>query len=335
MASTRARDLIQKMLTFSRGKHGEARALSLSPVIKECVKLLRSTLPSTIDLQTDIAAELPAVRFDPVQAEQVLMNLCINARDALKGPGTIRVTVKATEVDGICASCRGPVSGSMVEVAVRDTGAGIAPEVAERIFEPFFSTKEIGKGSGMGLSTVHGIAHEHGGHILLESAPGKGATFRVLLPAIAQSAAEVEHPARRAPRRRPKASLSGRVLVVDDEEMVGEFMGDLLQSWGLRTTVKNSAIDARELVTKNPRAFDLILIDQTMPQLTGVELAREISALRPELPLILYTGYSESLSATDVERAGIRALIQKPIDPSVLLPLLKSHLPGKRAARGA
>ncbi|HXV07131.1 MAG TPA: PAS domain S-box protein, partial [Burkholderiales bacterium] len=170
VASTRARDLIQQMLTFSRGRRGEPRALALPPLVKEAVKLLRSTLPSSIELDTELSVEVPAVLLDPVQVEQVLLNLCINARDAMSGAGQIRVRVGTVDDRGrTCTSCRKPLpSGRLVELSVRDTGSGIRPEVIDRMFEPFFSTKEVGKGSGMGLATVHGIVHEHGGHVIVD-----------------------------------------------------------------------------------------------------------------------------------------------------------------------
>ena len=326
VASTRARDLIQKMLTFSRGQRGERQTLSLSPLIKESVKLLRSTLPSTIVLQTDIVADVPPVQVDAVQLQQVLLNLCINARDALGGAGTIRVLLRSAELDTSCASCRGPVHGRMLALSVRDTGSGITPEVMERMFEPFFSTKEVGKGSGMGLSTVHGIVHEHGGHIVVESHPGQGATFRVLFPPVTEEGPEVERLRAPAVRRRTRTTLRGHVLVVDDEETVGQFMNDLLRGWGLQVTVQRSAIEARNLILRDPSVFDLVLLDQTMPKLTGLELAAEISVSCPDIPVILYTGYSESLNSEELDRARVRGLIKKPIEPEMLLDLLRTHL---------
>jgi PAS domain S-box-containing protein len=182
----RARDLIQQMLTFSRGQRGEPRPLQLAPLIKETVKLLGATLPSSIEFATRLENDAPQALLDPVQVEQVLMNLCINARDALQGSGRIEVRLSAATHDGqACASCRQAVTGRYLELCVSDSGPGITPAVLERMFEPFFSTKEVGKGSGMGLATVHGIVHEHGGHVLIDSAPGQGARFRVLFPPLA------------------------------------------------------------------------------------------------------------------------------------------------------
>ena len=281
LASTRARDFILKMLTFSRGQRGEREMLSLAPLIKESVKLLGSTLPSTAELETELAEDVPAVQVDPVQFQQVLLNLCINARDALSGAGTITVSLRIVESDANCASCRAHVQGRMVALIVSDTGSGISPQVMERMFEPFFSTKEVGKGSGMGLSTVHGIVHEHGGHVVVVSRPGHGATFHVLFPAVAESALEIAPSPPRAMQHRAPVKLSGHVLVVDDEETVGAFMHELLQGWGLQVTIRHSAIEARELIISDPSAFDLILLDQTMPKLTGLEFATELSSSFP------------------------------------------------------
>jgi PAS domain S-box-containing protein len=332
LASTRARDLIQQMLTFSRGQRGEPRPLALPPLIKEAVKLLRSTLPSSIELETELGGEVPATLLDPVQVEQVLLNLCINARDAMSGAGSIRLRVRSIDGHGLtCTSCRKPVPlGRLIELSVRDTGSGIRPEVIDRMFEPFFSTKEVGKGSGMGLATVHGIVHEHGGHVVVDTALGSGTEFRILFSPLAQDGYEAVVAAQKhGAHRRPASRLSGRVLVVDDEQMVGEFMGDLLAGWGLEVTVSSSAVEARELFAQDPARFDLVLTDQTMPRLTGLELARSMLALRPDAPIVLYTGYSDDLSAEHIHQAGLRAMVRKPVDPATLFGVLRSHLPAQ------
>jgi len=333
-ASTRARDLIQQMLTFSRGQRGEPRPLSLPPLIREAVGLLRSTLPATVEIETALDGEAAAVLLDPVQLEQVLMNLCINARDAMQGTGTLRVEVRALKtIDCTCASCRKHVQAQdLVEVAVHDTGSGIRPEVLERMFEPFFSTKEVGKGSGMGLATVHGIVHESGGHVVVETTPGNGTRFRILFPALAQATGRVGEPVRaRAGGRKTPTRLAGRVLVVEDERLVAEFMGELLKTWGLKVTVKTSPLEAYELVAGDPGRFDLMITDQTMPKLTGLELACRVTALRPELPVILYTGYSENLEEEELSRCGVCALVRKPLDPAVLMSALYANLPAGKA----
>jgi PAS domain S-box-containing protein len=324
-SAQRARDLIQQMLTFSRGRRGAPRVLALPPLIAETAKLLRPTLPSSIELDTSLEDNVGAVRADPVQIEQVLLNLCINARDAMAGEGTIRLAVRNARGQGnVCTSCRQKLAGSFVELSVRDSGPGIAPGVVDRMFEPFYSTKEVGKGSGMGLSMVHGIVHEHGGHVVVDTAPGKGATFRILLPD-AQEAID-EFRAQRQQSREKKARLSGRVMVVDDESMVLEMMGDLLEGWGLEVTLKASGVEARQAFDAEPQRYDLVLTDQTMPRLTGLELARQIHDARPGTPVILYTGYGEEISDAQLASAGVRALARKPVEPAELLQLLKTHL---------
>jgi len=326
-SGNQARDLIQQMLTFSRGQRGEPRALQLAPLVKESVKLMRSTLPSSIEFDTDLDAPLPSVLLDPVQLEQVLMNLCINARDAMDGAGQLRIGLRQTaRRDAVCTSCRQPVRGTFIELAVSDSGGGIAPAVLDRMFEPFFTTKETGKGSGMGLSTVHGIVHEHGGHIVVESQPGAGATFRVLLRPMSGAAGETgvakAEPAGASDVRR----LKGRVLVVDDEPAVGEFMAELLGSWGLDVTVKSNGVEAEAFVAGDPGKFDLVVTDQTMPKMTGVELAQRLTAQHRGLPIILYTGYAERLTETQTRRAGIRALVTKPIDTGAFFKLVQETL---------
>jgi PAS domain S-box-containing protein len=336
LSSRRARDLIQQMLTFSRGQRGERRPLDLRRVAAESARLLRSSMPSTLELETVSAADVPLASLDRVQSEQVLLNLCINARDALGGHGKVRVSVgRSATRRAVCTSCRAHFDGEFVELAVADDGPGIPPEVMERMFEPFFSTKEVGKGSGMGLATVHGIVHEHGGHVVVESAPGRGATFRVLFPVLRADDQTIEHetlpgyvPASRKP------GLQGRVLLVDDEESVVGFMRELLESWGLEVTARRSGPDARQIFADEPDRYDLVITDQTMPRMTGLELARELAAIRPDLPVILYTGYADGVMDAQVEAAAVRAVLRKPVEPAQLLALLRACLAGVgRAAR--
>ncbi|MGE5088114.1 MAG: PAS domain S-box protein [Candidatus Levyibacteriota bacterium] len=327
-ASLRGRDLIQQMLTFSRGKRGEPRRLDLPSLVHDALKLIGPTLPSSIVLDVDLGRPVPAVSVDPVQAEQVLLNLLINARDATGGAGTIGVRVDLEDrIHGTCASCRKRVEGRYVGLTVRDSGTGIAGEAIDRIFDPFFTTKGIGKGSGMGLSVVHGIVHECSGHILVDSIPGAGATFRVLFPPIAKaradSDAETAVPDAAAPRAAP---MSGRVLVVDDEPMVGEFIGELLTTRGLDVTVKSDPVEAALWFAADPDRVDLILTDQTMPRMTGLELAERATTERPELPVILCTGYGGDIGPNELRRHGVAAMLRKPVEPAALTALIASHL---------
>jgi CheY-like chemotaxis protein len=239
--------------------------------------------------------------------------------------GRIEVRVRSATLrdKAVCASCRKRFRGEFAELSVADSGPGIAPHVLERMFEPFFTTKEVGRGSGMGLATVHGIVHEHHGHILVESGAGAGSRFRVLLPMHAGDA-----PAARSekPASRKKDALSGRVLVVDDESAVAGFMHELLESWGVEATALTSPLGVLERIRRDPGAFDLVILDQTMPGITGMNLAREIAAAHPQLPVVLYTGNSERLEKDELDAAGVRALLQKPVEPEALYEVLRTQL---------
>ena len=324
----RARDLIQQMLTFSRGRRSEPRPIALAPLIRESVKLLRSSLPATVALETDLDDNAPPVLLDPVQLGQVLMNLAINARDAMRLSGEIRVAMRVVgKMAEVCTSCRKTFEGNMVELSVSDSGPGIAADVQERMFEPFFTTKEVGQGSGMGLSTVHGIVHEHGGHVVVENSQGAGACFRVLLPALrSQERGGALPRSATSGAALPRAALFGRVAVIDDEASVASFMNDLLAHWGLEVTTFVDARAALDSIAEGA-TFDLVITDQTMPGMTGIEFARAARSMGAALPIVLYTGYDEGLTTAKVEQAGVAALVRKPIDPSLLLAVLEKHLP--------
>jgi CheY-like chemotaxis protein len=321
------------MLTFSRGQRGRPRPVSLGPLVRESLQLFASSMPSTLELKTQVDGEVPAVMLDPVHLDQILLNLCLNARDAVSGIGTIRVHVGPAHLEEpVCTACRQSAVGDFVELVVEDDGPGIPPEIVDRIFEPFFTTKEVGKGSGMGLASVHGIVHELGGHIVVDTTPGQGTRFRVLFPML--TAAQAEGELAGAEQRGPVRRLQGRVLVVDDEQSVATFMRDLLESWGLDVTVAASAIIAASEVAQNTQRFDLVITDQMMPAMTGTQLARELSRTRPDLAVILYTGFNEGITPEDMENAGLRAVVRKPIDPHELFGLLQTHLPHRPRADG-
>jgi len=328
----RARDLIQQMLTFSRGRRGQPRPVALPALVTQSVRLFGSSLPSTLEIETALDEDVPAVMLDPVHLDQILLNLCLNARDAMSSVGTIRVSVaRAPAGEHVCTACRQSAAGELVELCVADDGTGIAPAVVERIFDPFFSTKEVGKGSGMGLASVHGIVHELGGHIVVDTAPGRGTRFRVLFPALAAGACDSSDAAARC--RSPRPSLCGHVLVVDDERAVGAFMADLLESWSLAVSVVESASEALSLVTRDAKRVDLVITDQMMPRMTGLQLARELAVVRPDLPVILYTGFNEGISPGDIDAARVRAVVTKPVEPHQLFGLLQTHLPCPPAPR--
>ncbi len=331
-SATRARDLIQQMLTFSRGSRGEPRPLRLAPLIEECVKLMESMLPATIQTRFTFAENLPAVMADPVHIEQILLNLCINARDAMAGSGELDISLRQIEcaTPCICASCRKPAAGRYVELCVRDSGIGMSREVLDRIFEPFFSTKEVGKGSGMGLATVHGIVHEYGGHIRVESEPDRGSRFCLWLP-LAKAA---EHVGLNAAAGRPaevaRPVLQGAVLLVEDDSNVREYMVDRLQDWGLMVHACTSGAEALRRLAEHGRTYDIYLFDYTMPGMTGIELARQVRARHAGARPILYTGYGEQLSPEEISAAGIREVLRKPVDIDALRALIEPALVERR-----
>jgi PAS domain S-box-containing protein len=316
----RARDLIQQMLMFSRARRGSPRSASLADIVNGSLPTLAAGLPDGLELAVSIDESAPPVYVDPAQVEQVLLNLCINARDATDGVGRLQISIRPGHVhDAPCTGCRDFANGPFVELVVEDDGHGMSPDIVERIFEPFFSTKETGKGSGMGLAMVHGIVHEHGGHVLVESTPGEGSRFRVLWPLATEAgdgASRSTEPT--APDRLPRPTLSGKVLVVDDEESVGEFMRELLDTWGVEATCVSYPDVALDLFRAAPERFDVVITDQSMPRMTGLELARRLRELRPELPVILYTGHGDGLPDDEVSAARLCALVRKPVDPAVL-----------------
>lgn len=332
-AGQKAQNLIQQMLTFSRGQHGHPRAMDLSDVVGDIADLIRGTFPSTIELSTLTPDTCPQVLMDPVQTEQILLNLCINARDAMPEGGRLEIAVQETQDPGElhCRSCHQTVSGCWLELQVSDQGEGIPETVLERMFEPFFTTKKTGHGSGMGLAMVHGIVHDHGGHILVETDPVTGTRFHILLPPLTTDTSDLQSGSDplSASDLITTRSLAGRVLVVDDEPMVAEYMTDLLKGWGLDTTVSASGMEALEQITSSSQTFDLVITDQTMPRMTGLQLSRQLQHLYPGLPVVLYTGFGEQLTDTDTSEAGVIGLLRKPVDLKALHELLARHLPNR------
>jgi PAS domain S-box-containing protein len=329
----RARDLIQQMLMFSRGQRGSPRLASLATVVQGALATVRAGLPGTVELSVEVDDSVQPVVVDPTQVEQVLLNLCINARDAIDAVGHLGIAVRPLSSAGLsCTSCRKPVTGEFIELVVEDNGHGMGPAVIERIFEPFFSTKEPGKGSGMGLSMVHGIVHEHGGHIVVESTPGQGAKFRVVWPVASDAAANApcEKP-HEAQSRSARPKLEGSVLVVDDEESVGEFMRELLGTWGLDAVFVPRPEEALDLVQADPLRFDVVITDHSMPRVTGLVLARRLRDIRTDLPVILYTGHGEALAEFEVDASRLCAVMRKPIDPALLNQTLARCLAAARS----
>jgi len=324
-ASHKASDLIQQMLTFSRGEHGTPRAVRIPDLLQEFMALMESSLPASVEVELHTDADLPALMLDPGHLEQVLMNLCINGRDAMNNVG--RLTLHAHRVSdqhGICTSCQQPLNGDYVAIRVADTGSGIAPAVMERMFEPFYSTKATGRGSGMGLAMTHGIVHEYGGHVLVQSELGAGTEFTILLPtSLACSSIE---PTAETGSPDHNRRLSGTVLVLDDQTVVSEFMQDLLSEWGLQVEVFNHPERALSYILQHDNADNLLaaIVDYTMPVMNGLEWTRQARSCLPQLPVILYSGYREEIDANACAELGIRKILRKPIDEQEIFQQLQA-----------
>ncbi len=316
-ASERAKDLVAQMLAFSRSRDRDERPLQLQPLIEEDIKMLRSSLPTSIEIQTEIEENLPDVQIDQTQLNQLLMNLCVNARDAMDGKGNIIIRLGWTRgLDTECVTCHKPVQGDWIEFAVTDTGSGMEPEVLQHIFEPFFTTKEVGRGTGMGMAVIYGIMRNHGGHILVETEIGKGTTFRLLFPPAIKKTTVM--PGADQPLVELPHGHGNHILVLDDEPDLGEYLGDLLESYGYRVTVLTDSTEALELFKQSPDGFALLITDQTMPGITGVELVKSMRNVRPDIPVILNTGFSDDIDAKAASDMNIRYL-EKPVIAKILL----------------
>lgn len=320
-AGSRAKELVQQILAFSRQAELEPKPLNITPIVKEALKLLRASLPAFIDIRQDLASEA-TIQADPTHMHQVVMNLCTNAAHAMeKGGGNLTVHLEDVAVSAETAvQVPDLTPGPFVCLTVRDTGHGMPREVVERIFDPFFTTKEIGEGTGMGLAVVHGIIRTHRGAILVESEPGAGTVFKVYFPIIASEKD------RSAPEVAPLPIGTERILFTDDEELQVELGREMLARLGYRVTGFTDCRKALEHLRKNPSAFDLVITDMTMPHMTGDILAAELIAIRPDIAVILCTGYSERVTEENVLAAGIKGFIMKPVVMEELARLIRKVL---------
>jgi len=327
-AAQRATDLARQILLFSRRTEQRRQLVLLDEIVEEALHLLRASLPTTIEIRRRIDPEIPPIEADPSQIHQVLMNLCTNAAHAMRGGGVLELGLTVTDLAPGQADVPATLdAGRYVQLTVRDTGHGMDPGTMERIFEPFFTTKPPGEGTGLGLSVVHGIVAAHGGAIQVDSTPGRGTTFTVYLPVSAAAEPAVAATA--------AADLEGheRVLVVDDDAPVATVTQRVLERSGYRVTTCTSSSDALALLRVDPEQFDLLLTDQTMPNLTGMQLAEAVHALRPDLPIILTSGFAEVPDAAARRALGIRDLLQKPANPRDLATAVRRALDRKSVDR--
>jgi PAS domain S-box-containing protein len=323
--SYRGRDLVKQILTFSRKSGQTRKPVALSAAIEEGLKFLRASIPVTIEIVHEFRAREDTVLSDPTEIHQILVNLCTNAAHAMgETGGTLEITL--TNVD---FKTDNPAFGADIEpgqyaqLVVRDTGVGMEPTVMKRIFEPFFTTKQAGQGTGMGLSVVYGIVQALHGSITVESEPGLGTTFRVMLPVIS---ATLE-----SDRVVSLDDQGGNehILFVDDEELLRESSRGMLERLGYKVTVAQDGHEALKLVSKDPAQFDLVITDQAMPGITGAALAKKLMKLRPDVPVILCTGHSDTVSSESARAAGIREFVMKPFSRREIGTLIRRVLNGK------
>jgi PAS domain S-box-containing protein len=323
-AGNRAKDLVKQILAFSRQSDEQKTHMKIKLVVEDCLKLLRSSLPSTIQirLNTETQEGADTVYADPTQVHQVLMNLCTNAYHAMREDGgTLEVSLVNINIDSNSETSLPDLNpGTYLRLSVRDTGCGMEKEIMDRIFDPYFTTKGKGEGTGLGLSVVHGIVKNHEGEITVESELGKGTVFHVFLPV-----AEIEGEA----EIKEVVEIPGgneRVLFVDDEHATTDVMKKMLERLGYTVKTRTNSLEALEAFQADPDGFDLVITDMTMPYMTGAELARKIMHIRQDIPIILCSGFSEQMNEAKAQKIGIRAFIMKPVIRSELAQIIRDVL---------
>jgi signal transduction histidine kinase/ActR/RegA family two-component response regulator len=323
-AGKRARDLVKQILAFARQSEGEIKPLQVNTIAKEVLKFIRSTIPAAITIKENINSD-SVTMGNPTQIHQIIMNLCTNAAQAMEDRGGIlEVTLNDVAMDNDSSmEAKSLKPGNYLELTISDTGAGIDPEIIDKIFEPYFTTKEQGQGTGMGLAMVHGIVENYGGKVTVNSTPGQGTLFAVYLPVIRQQKEQRTY--------EPEVLPTGteRILFVDDEAPLAKMGSQILERLGYSVTTRISSMEALEMFRAEPDDFDLVISDVTMPDMTGDELAIEMMKIRPDIPVILCTGYSKKISDESAAHIGIKAFAYKPIVKADLAKTIRKVLVGK------
>ncbi len=331
-AARRARDLVQQILAFSRQGRQQRKLLDITPIVKEGLKFLRASLPTTIEIRPEIEEGLGAIEADSTQVHQVLMNLCTNAAHAMEQKGgVLEVSLSRMDMEGASAASAGIGSGPYVRLRVSDTGHGMPQEILRRIFEPYFTTKEPGKGTGLGLAVVHGIVKSYGGGVTVWSEVGRGSVFDIYLPRIDT----VDLSARGYQTESLPLGFRERVLFVDDEEAIVEVGRESLTYLGYEVTARTSSIEALELFREKPDRFDLVITDMTMPNMTGDRLAQELLRIRPGIPIILCTGFSELITEDRAREIGVREFAMKPLVMKDLAKTIRRALGERKRSKGS
>lgn len=322
-ASLRARDVVRQLLSFGRKTDPKQRPVKLVQIVEDELKFLRSSIPTSIEIRQNIQIDTDDTIFaDSSQINQVIINLFTNAAHAMEDTGgVITIGIEKIYLDQISAPFYPDLSpGNYVKLTVSDTGTGIDPEIADRIFDPYFTTREIGKGTGIGLSVVHGIVKSHNGAISVDSEVGKGTTFSILFPVAEQEAVIETEAVEKLP------TGNERILFVDDEKSMAEIGRHRLERLGYKVEAKTNPIEALELFRADPDQFDIVITDMTMPHITGDKLVKEILKIRPDIPTILCTGFSEKIDEEKAKKIGIRGYIEKPFDRGTLSRIVRNVL---------
>ena len=307
-AGKRARDLVIQILSFARQSDEDIKPIKLDTIAKEVLKFIRSSIPSTIEIKQNLQSD-SLIMGNETQVHQILMNLCTNAAHAMeKKGGILEVNLSDISIDGSVKKENFDLkNGSYIKLVVSDTGVGIASEVMGSIFEPYFTTKGPGEGTGLGLAMVHGIVESYGGKISFDSKIGKGTIFTIYFPITKKDGTDRPYESEKY------SSGNERVLFVDDEAAIAKMGGRVLEQFGYKTTTRSSSVEALELFRSKPNDFDLVISDMTMPNITGDQLAAELMIIRPDIPIILCTGFSKRLSDKTAEEVGVKAFAYKPI----------------------
>ncbi|OGQ98588.1 MAG: hypothetical protein A2505_01880 [Deltaproteobacteria bacterium RIFOXYD12_FULL_55_16] len=308
-AAHRARELVKQILVFSREREHEVAPVQVAPVVKESLKLLKASLPSTIEVVQQLEGEGVTILADSTQIHQVVMNLCTNAYYAMREQGGIlEVTLAEVKISPDDSASHGLAPGAYLVLSVTDTGSGMDPTTIARIFDPYFTTKKFGEGTGLGLAMVHGIVKKYGGDIKVYSEPGQGSSFQVYFPVLDKSEHGLDFII-----AAPMVRGNERILLVDDELPIAQSMQKMLEFHGYQVVIKTDSAEALAAFRLAPREFDLVITDQTMPELTGEQLALELKKIRPEIPIILCTGFSATMDEAKARALGIEAFFMKPV----------------------
>jgi CheY-like chemotaxis protein len=324
-AGLRAAGIVKQLLSFSRRTDQQLKPIGAVTVINGALKFLRSTIPTSIEIRKHLPTEEITILADPIQMHQMMINICINSFQAMEeAGGLIQVDVSQECVTEQSASSNPDrAAEKCIKIQVRDTGPGINPHIMDRIFDPYFSTKDTSNGSGMGLAVVHGIVLNHGGTIHVQSEPGKGTLFTIRIPIVMQ-----EHKTRfEASKELPRGTE--RILFVDDEPAIVKMAKLSLERLGYRVETNHNPLKALERFQAEPEAFDLVITDMTMPQMTGVQLSEKLKAVRADVPVILCTGHSALIDEERAARLGISAYVMKPLDRKTTARIIRKVLEAK------